>query len=164
MFENIMTFLTGFAGPAHKGGLDAENPRVAVIALCLQVMDADGSVSPQERATLETLIKTHYEVDDAEFRALLAAGENAEKGAVDFFRFTTILKRALDEEQKAELIGILWQLVYSDGQRSELEDSVVWRISELLGVDGRTRIIKRQEAESQRADSLWEAGDSTQDA
>jgi uncharacterized tellurite resistance protein B-like protein len=164
MFENIMTFLTSFAGSDQKEAFDAENPRVAVIALCLQVMDADGTVSPQERATLETLIKDHYEINDAEFRLLLAAGENAEKDAVDFFRFTTILKRALDEEQKAELIGILWELVYSDGQRSELEDSVIWRISELLGVDGRTRIIKRQEAEAKHADTLWEAGDSQQDA
>ncbi len=164
MFENFMTFLTGFAGSAQKGGLDMDNPRVAVIALCLQVMDADGTVSPQERETLESLIKDHYEINDAEFRLLLAAGENAEKAAVDFFHFTSILKRALDEEQKAELIGILWDLVYSDGKRSELEDSVIWRISELLGVDGRIRIIKRQEAEARHADSLWEAGDSQQDA
>jgi uncharacterized tellurite resistance protein B-like protein len=40
---------------------------------------------------------------------------------------------------------MLWEIAYADGKRSEMEDHVIWRIADLLGVSGRDRIIKRQE-------------------
>ncbi|MEO0637039.1 MAG: TerB family tellurite resistance protein, partial [Pseudomonadota bacterium] len=37
-------------------------------------------------------------------------------------------------------------IVYSDGQLHELEDNVVWRIAELLGVSARDRMLAKQDA------------------
>jgi uncharacterized tellurite resistance protein B-like protein len=51
----------------------------------------------------------------------------------------------LSEEQRIALIGLLWEVVYADGERSEMEDHAIWRIADLLGVSGRERIMKRQE-------------------
>ena len=78
--------------------------------------------------------------------ALIAAGQTAESEAIDYFRFTSEIKRHFSEEQRIDLIGMLWEIVYADGKRSEMEDHVIWRIADLLGVSGRDRIIKRQEA------------------
>ena len=55
------------------------------------------------------------------------------------------MKRQLSEEQRVALIGLLWEVVYADGERSEMEDHAIWRIADLLGVSGRERIMKRQE-------------------
>ncbi|MOA56500.1 Tellurite resistance protein TerB [compost metagenome] len=55
------------------------------------------------------------------------------------------MKRNLSEEQRIELIGMLWEVVYADGERSEMEDHVIWRIADLLGVSGRDRVLKRRE-------------------
>ena len=55
------------------------------------------------------------------------------------------LKRQLSEEQRVSLIGLLWEIVYADGERSEMEDHAIWRIADLLAVSGRERIMKRQE-------------------
>ncbi len=41
---------------------------------------------------------------------------------------------------------MLWEIVYADGKRSEMEDHAIWRIADLLGVSGRDRLLKRQEA------------------
>ena len=78
--------------------------------------------------------------------ALLAQGSAAESEAVDYYRFTSDLKRTLDETQRQQLIGILWDIVYADGSRSEMEDHAIWRVADLLGVSGRERIVQRQEA------------------
>ncbi|MNL86338.1 Tellurite resistance protein TerB [compost metagenome] len=40
---------------------------------------------------------------------------------------------------------MLWEIVYADGERSEMEDHVIWRIADLLGVSGRDRVLKRRE-------------------
>ena len=145
MFERLQHFLASLSGSDSKPVFAADDPRVAVIALCIQVMEADGKVMVSERKALRTRFKELYSVDDAELDALVAAGTDAESEAIDFFRFTSELKRQLSEEQRVSLIGLLWEIVYADGERSEMEDHAIWRIADLLGVSGRERIMKRQE-------------------
>ena len=87
-----------------------------------------------------------------------AAGADAESEAIDFFHFTSELKRQLSEEQRVALIGLLWEIVYADGERSEMEDHAIWRIADLLGVSGRERIMKRQEV-AERVGASAEQGE-----
>ncbi|WP_026615487.1 TerB family tellurite resistance protein [Ensifer aridi] len=144
MFERFKVFLEELTGSTAR--IDKDDPRVAVIGLCFQVMEADGAVRASERRKMRELIKSHYKLDDAALNALVAAGETAESEAIDFYRFTSEIKRHLSEEQRVELVGMLWEIVYADGKRSEMEDHAIWRIADLLGVSGRDRLLKRQEA------------------
>lgn len=159
MFERLRTFLDGLTGPAKR--IEHGDPRVAVIALCFQVMEADGRILASERRKMRKVIKEHYKLDDASLSALIAAGETAESEAIDFYQFTAKLKRHLSEEQRVELVGMLWDVVYADGERSEMEDHVIWRIADLLGVSGRDRVLQRQEAAA-RSDTV-EKAESQQD-
>ena len=145
MFERLQQFLAGLSGGDSKPAFAADDPRVAVMALCIQVMEADGKVLEVEKKALRARFKEFYGVDEAELDGLVAAGTDAESEAIDFFRFTSELKRQLSEEQRVALIGLLWEVVYADGERSEMEDHAIWRIADLLGVSGRERIMKRQE-------------------
>jgi uncharacterized tellurite resistance protein B-like protein len=145
MFERLQQFLASLSGGDSKPTFATDDPRVAVMALCIQVMEADGKVLDAETKALRARFKEIYALDEAELDALVAAGTNAESEAIDFFRFTSELKRQLSEEQRIALIGLLWEVVYADGERSEMEDHAIWRIADLLGVSGRERIMKRQE-------------------
>ncbi|QRM53457.1 TerB family tellurite resistance protein [Sinorhizobium sp. BG8] len=144
MFERLQQFVASLSGDS-KRGLATGDPRVAVIGLCIQVMEADGQILEVEREALRSAFKDRYHVNDAEFDALVDAGTSAESEAIDFFRFTSELKRQLSEDQRIDLVGLLWEIVYADGVRSELEDHALWRIADLLGVTSRERIMKRQE-------------------
>ncbi|MDX3927574.1 MAG: TerB family tellurite resistance protein [Shinella sp.] len=145
MFERLQQFLAGLSGSGSRPSLAATDPRIAVMALCIQVMEADGKVLEVEKTALRARFKEHYDLSDSELNAVIAAGTSAESEAIDFFRFTSELKRQLTEEQRVDLIGLLWEIVYADGERSEMEDHAIWRIADLLGVSGRERIMKRQE-------------------
>ena len=145
MFERLQQFLAGLSGGEGKTAFAADDPRVAVMALCIQVMEADGTVLEVEKTALRARFKEFYGVDETELDGLVAAGSDAESEAIDFFRFTSELKRQLSEEQRVDLIGLLWEIVYADGERSEMEDHAIWRIADLLGVSGRERIMKRQQ-------------------
>ena len=158
MFERLQQFLASLSGGDSKPVFAADDPRVAVMALCIQVMEADGKVLETETAALRARFKEFYGVDEAELDALFAAGADAESEAIDFFRFTSELKRQLSEEQRVSLIGLLWEIVYADGERSEMEDHAIWRITDLLGVSGRERIMKRQEV-AERVGATAAAGE-----
>jgi uncharacterized tellurite resistance protein B-like protein len=39
---------------------------------------------------------------------------------------------------------MMWEIVFADGQRDELEDNLLWRAADLLGVSPRERIELRR--------------------
>ncbi|MDH4415273.1 MAG: TerB family tellurite resistance protein [Rhizobium sp.] len=146
MFDRLQAFFQSVTQDRPKAVFAPDDPRIAVAALCLQVMEADGIVRDAETEKLRQILREQYELDDTTLNALIAAGQDAENEAVDYYRFTTELKRQLSEEQRQQLVGVLWDIVYADGTRSEMEDHAIWRVADLLGVSGRERIVQRQEA------------------
>ena len=79
----------------------------------------------------------------------MGAGGEADDEAVDLYAFTSVLKRHLDEKARIEFVGLMWEIVFADGELHELEDHTLWRIAELIGVDRRDRILQRQKAQAQ---------------
>jgi len=148
MFDRLMAFLNSLGGDAPVP--EPDSVAVAVIALALSVVKADGIIADVENEVLESVIRSYFNLSKGEFDAMLKAAKREEEGAIDLFRFTSRINRALDERQKAEFIGMLWQIVHADNDRNELEDHLVWRIAELIGVSGRDRVNKRLEAEDRQ--------------
>lgn len=146
MLDRLQAFFQSVMQDRPKSVFAPDDPRIAVAALCLQVMEADGVVRDSERTKLREILKQQYDLDGTELDDLIAAGQSAESEAVDYYRFTTELKRQLNEGQRQQLVGLLWDIVYADGTRSEMEDHAIWRVADLLGVSGRERIVQRQEA------------------
>ncbi len=149
MFDKLMAFLNSLGG-GETPASEPDSVTVAIIALALHVIQADGVVDQAETQTLETAIRSYFNLSKGEFEIILKAAKREEEDAVDLFRFTSRINRALDERQKTEFIGMLWQIVHADNDRNELEDHLVWRIAELIGVSGRDRINQRLDVEDRQ--------------
>lgn len=160
MLERLNAFIQTLVNTSQSGEFAMDDTRVLIVALCFQVMEADGTISEAERKVLRKSVKDHYPLDNSKLEALLAAGKRAENEAVDFYHFTSELKRRLDSDQRLELVGVLWDIVYADGVRNEMEDHILWRIADLLAVSDRDRIISRQNAAARAGQSGDIAGDS----
>lgn len=145
MLDQIRAFLGGLRDEG-RAKPDADNPDVAAVALFFHVIGADGVVDEVESEKLKSLIIQEYGVSGAEMRELIEAGEQADREAVDLYQFTSILNRSLEPDAKVHFIELLWNLAYADGHRHELEDHVVWRIADLMGVSSRDRVLARQRA------------------
>ena len=145
MLDQIRAFLGGLRGDG-KTMPDTSNPDVAAVALFFHVIGADGIVDAVESEKLRSVIANEYGLSGAEMRRLVEAGEQADKEAVDLFQFTSVLNRSLEADAKVHFIELLWNLAYADGHRHELEDHVVWRIADLMGVSSRDRVLARQRA------------------
>lgn len=148
MFERVLAFLKELpavaSGGARAGG--ADDPHVAAAALLYHVMNADGVRQDAEWEKFKTVLSQGYAVTGDELDALAEAGEAADNEAVDFYAFTSVLKRHLDVEARKAFIGMMWEIVYADGELHELEDNTVWRVAELLGVESRDRVEARRRA------------------
>ncbi|MBZ9700406.1 MULTISPECIES: TerB family tellurite resistance protein [unclassified Mesorhizobium] len=145
MFERVLSFLRDL--PTGTGArASADDPRVAASALLYHVMSADGVRQDVEWERFKAVLAQAYSVSGNELDALAAAGERADNEAIDLYAFTSVLKRHLDAEGRKAFIGLMWEIVYADGELHELEDNTVWRVAELIGVERQDRIEARRKA------------------
>jgi uncharacterized tellurite resistance protein B-like protein len=120
------------------------DPKLATAALLVHLAAIDGTVTPVERKALEAALMQHYELSHAEVDTLVAEATRRDQESVDFYRFTSALT-SLDSSEKLGIIRMMWQVVFADHNNHELEDNMVWRIAELIGVSARDRTTLRLE-------------------
>ncbi len=123
------------------------DPRLSVAAILVHIVAVDGVVTGDERRRLREVLKAHYQLSDAETESLVEEATQRDDDAVDLYAFTSVLKRELDEDQRKAVVELMWEMVFADGEVSEFEDNVVWRVAELIGVSTRDRMVIRQAIE-----------------
>ncbi len=147
MFEALRKFIADVgSAPEQDGGFGDGDYRLATAALLVHVANVDGRIDAAERIRLRQVIEDRFGLDAAATTKLLEKAEASDREAVDFFHFTNVLKRSLDDEGRHKIIAMMWNVVFADGEVSEFEENVVWRIAELLGVSNRDRIMLRAKA------------------
>lgn len=117
-------------------------PKLAVAALLVHLAAIDGTVTAAERQALAGTLMDHYGLSDGEVEKLVSEATRRDQESVDFYRFTSALS-SLDDKEKVEIIRMMWQVVFADSKNHELEDNMVWRIAELIGVSSRDRTVLR---------------------
>lgn len=150
LFDRVREALAGLAPPEAEPTDEGERLRVAAAALMVRTVDADGRVLPEERAALERALAETYALDAAGVAALIERGQRADHGATDLYEHTSVLRRRTSPEERASLVGVLYELAFADDELHEGEDATVTRISDLLGVDARDRVLARKEAAERR--------------
>ncbi len=153
MFDSLRKFISELAeGGKHPSRFEDNDYRLAAAALLVHAAAIDGEMSQAERDKLQTVIKTSFTLDDAATAELIEKATAAEQEAVDLYHFTHLLNRTLNEAGRARIIEMMWEIVYADGQRDELEDNLVWRAADLLGVSQRERIELRRRVGGESAE------------
>jgi uncharacterized tellurite resistance protein B-like protein len=145
MFEAFRSFISDIVdGEKHPSQFADDDYRLAAAALLVHAAAIDGEMSQSERDKLHAVIKQRFGLDDTATDELIEKATAAEHESVDLYHFTQLLNRTLDEPGRARVIEMMWQIVYADGRRDELEDNLLWRAADLLGVSPRERIELRR--------------------
>jgi uncharacterized tellurite resistance protein B-like protein len=145
MFESFKNFISDIVdGEKHPSQFADNDYRLAAAALLVHAATIDGDILQSERDKLHTVIKQRFALDDAATAELIEKATAAEHESVDLYHFTQLLNRVLDEQGRARIIEMMWEIVYADGRRDELEDNLLWRAADLLGVSPRERIELRR--------------------
>ncbi len=145
MFESLRNFVVDFVeGDRHPSQFADDDYRLAAVALLVHAATIDGEMLGAERDKLHAVVKRRFNLDDALADELIDKATAAEHESVDLYHFTSLLNRVVDEDGRARISEMMWEIVYADGRRDELEDNLLWRAADLLGVSARERIQLRQ--------------------
>ena len=124
--------------------LSSNDPKLSVAVLLVHLAAVDGQMKDEERTAIKGALIDHYDMDEASVDKLIKEAALRDAEAVDFFKFTQSITR-LDMEDRIEIVRMMWMVVFSDKKNHELEDNMVWRIAELIGVSSRDRTILRNQ-------------------
>ena len=131
--------------------LSSQDPKLAVAVLLVHLAAVDGQMKDSERNAIKGALMDHYALDEEAVDKLVREAALRDAEAVDFYKFTSGLTQ-LDMEDRIEIVRMMWMVVFSDKKNHELEDNMVWRVAELIGVSSRDRtILRNQVGKSEKA-------------
>lgn len=146
MFDALKSFIAELTGEADRPKpFESADYQLAAAALLVHIASIDGDFDDDEKARIQQLVEARFGLASDEARELIHNAWESEREAVDLYRFTSVLKRRLDEDGRRQVIGMLWDMAHADGSVHEFEENVVWRVAELLGVSTRERVELRRE-------------------
>ncbi|GHG20033.1 MULTISPECIES: tellurite resistance TerB family protein [Paracoccus] len=142
MFRNLLDRL--FTDDPSPRPLATDDAEVAVAALLVRVARADDHYHQTEKRRIdEVLAELHgLGLADAAERRLVA--EMIEAEAPDTVRFTRLIKDRVSLEDRAAIIGAMWEISLADNHRSANEETAIRLVSALLGVTDRDSALQRR--------------------
>jgi len=136
MIEKIRCLI--FGGPVGLSGQpDPDAPQAAAAALLVEAALIDGHFDDSERHTISRLLVDRFSLSADDVECLIADAEGKVSNSVELYGFARRAKDVFDQQQRIELIEMLWEVVYADGVVDEYESNLVRRLSGLLYVDDR---------------------------
>lgn len=142
------------APPAPPDGLAFPRRELAVAALLLEAAQADRETTGDERVLILRLIGERLRLPEAEAARLLRIAEGEFAASLDDWVFTQAVRDAFAEQERAEVLEMMWQVVYADGRLARLEAQLMQRMPEALGLsaaaaeEARSRAFARAGAAS----------------
>ena len=123
--------------------------QLATAVMLVEVMRADASFEPGERAVVRQALAAKFQLAGDEAARLAELAEATAKEATDLYAFTSRINEGFDMPQKLRMIETMWQVAYADGRLSAHERHVLWRIADLLHVPQGAYVHARLRAQQQ---------------
>lgn len=127
--------------------------RLATAVLMVDVARADRVFEESEFERTLKLIENHFELSAEEAAQLVNEADETAVDLVSAYEFTELLHQHLDEDEKARIIGLLWEIAYADGALDKYEDALILKISDLLYVS-RARVMRLKHDAAMRRDAV----------
>jgi uncharacterized tellurite resistance protein B-like protein len=154
MLDTIKSFFSATMEPASpEEEVAAPDVRLAACALLIEIAHADDEFTEDESQHLLSAVRRQYGLDAEEAEQLLELAEKGRVNAVDLWQFTKLIKQSYSLGQKMVLVEVMWGLVYSDGELSSHEESLMRRVCHLLDLAPGYLSHVRKKVESGRDDS-----------
>lgn len=108
--------------------------RIATCAIMVEIANSDDEFTDGERARIVEVLSLKFDLSDDEAHELIEIAQERIKESIDIWGFTKTINKVFTEDQKIRVLEAIWTVIYADGQLSQHEDSLVHKLSYLLGL------------------------------
>jgi len=124
------------APPATNATVGAPFARrdIAVVALLIEAAQIDRASSADEFSAVERIVRERFGLDAAGAEQLIAAARSQLDASLEDWIFAAAVREGFTPEERADILGLLWEVVYADGGLAALEESLLRRLTRQLRV------------------------------
>ncbi len=121
----------------EKSSIERSNKKIeiAACALFIEIANADGEFTDEERKFIISEMKSTFNLDDDYVNDLMTLAEERVKESVSLYEFTGVINTTFTHEEKIELIESLWKLIYKDEKLNQYEDHLIKRIAATINIE-----------------------------
>ena len=103
----------------EEAGRDVVDPgrelQLAAAVLLVEAATADGVEDAREVLRMKRVLAEHFHLGEAETEELVRRASAISEDAVDWNRFTRVLKQGFEHEERIQMLEMLWVVVLADG-------------------------------------------------
>ncbi len=144
VLDRLKALLSGQPDARDASAGHADRLQLATAALLVEAAEMDADFGAEERAKITELVERRFGLSAAESHALLQAAREKVEQSVEVFGFTREIKNAFSPDERIEMMEMLWEVAYADGELHDLEASLMRRLAGLLHVSDRDSGLARK--------------------
>ncbi|MBL6863579.1 MAG: TerB family tellurite resistance protein [Rhodospirillales bacterium] len=112
------------------GKLEAASAALLVEAACM-----DGNFDEKEREKIVSLMQANFGLNNEESETLVNETQSVMEQTGDLYSFTRVIKNRFDQQERIQMIEMLWEVAFADGNVDYYESNLISRIAGLIYVN-----------------------------
>lgn len=146
MLAKLKQVLSG-SSPGDSDREDEESLQLAAAVLMVEAALMDENFCDAERVKIAELLARRFGLSEAQASKLVERAETRAQQSVEIYGFTRQVKDRFSEAERSELIEMLWEIAYVDGELHDHEAQLMRRLAGLLYVSDRDSGAARKRAQ-----------------
>ena len=125
--------------------------QLATAALLIEISRADFEVADEERVAIEEALTRSFDLSEDETQEIIELAQAEVDESVSLYEFTRLVDTSFTRDQKKHIIGLLWEVAFSDDRLEEHEEYLIRKIAKLIHIDHSDFIAEKLKAKKTRA-------------
>ncbi len=134
-----------------SGGAETDTTdevQLAVATLMVEAAHMDSSFDESERTTMTRHLAQRFALDEAGAAELVRKAEDKAKDNTELYRLSRTIKDNFDHDDRVELMQMLWEIAYADGELHSFEANMMRRLAGLVYVSDQESGEARKRAQA----------------
>ena len=144
MIDRFRTLFASTRSEPDAGHHAVDELQLAAAALLVEAARLDEVYDDAERKAIDGALRRRFGLNATEAATLMAQAESTQDDAVEMHHFTRTIKDRFSAAERIEMIEMLWEVVYADGELHSYEANLMRRLGGLLYVSERDRGAARK--------------------
>jgi uncharacterized tellurite resistance protein B-like protein len=119
--------------------------RLACTVMMYEVLRADAETHPEEIKKIRQHVAHAFELDEDETNLLMQQAQHETEHAISLHDVVRAVNDAYLPEDKRDLIRMLWEVAYADGELDKYEEHTIRKLADWLYVPHRDFIRMKHE-------------------
>ncbi|MCK5709440.1 MAG: TerB family tellurite resistance protein [Deltaproteobacteria bacterium] len=109
--------------------------KVSTCVILLEAATADSNFPAQEQEKIIQILKSRFQMDDRSVKELIDKSTAERENSTDLWYFTNLINENLDNEEKYNLMELVWEVIYSDGTLDKFENYIAHKLLSMLNLE-----------------------------